>query len=202
MEPSFETIETYGVPIKAWTRGVPFDERAREQVRRIAEMPFVHRHVAVMPDVHVGIGATVGSVIATKGAVIPAAVGVDIGCGMQAARTTLKAAQLPDSLAALRSCIEKAVLQGVRSGRGNGGGWSAAKGVALRWAKLAERGKRFTDQVRTKPQRAEQQLGTLGGGNHFVELCIDEADAVWIMLHSGSRGVGNAIGTHYIEKAG
>ncbi len=202
MEPSFEIFETNGVPIKAWTRGVPFDEKAQDQVRRIAEMPFVHGHVAVMPDVHVGIGATVGSVIATKGAVIPAAVGVDIGCGMQAAKTSLKASQLPDSLAALRSAIEKAVPHGSSPGKGDRGSWGEApKGALARWAKLAERGKRYTEQPGMKSHRAAQQLGTLGGGNHFIEVCLDENDAVWIMLHSGSRGVGNAIGSHYIEKA-
>lgn len=187
--------------IKAWTRGVPFDERAREQVRAIASLPFVGPWVAVMPDVHLGIGATVGSVVPTRGAIIPAAVGVDIGCGMAAVRTSLQAAQLPDSLAALRSEIERAVPVG------NGRGGEHARLPDSIESLLANSGLHARMQAlktRHKPLRDdkfERQCGTLGGGNHFIEVCLDEADRVWVMLHSGSRCTGNLIGTYFIERA-
>ena len=193
-----------GRPVKMWTQGVPVEEAARKQLANMARMPFVHGHVAVMPDVHVGIGATVGSGVATQGAIIPAAVGVDLGCGMIAVETTLRAGQLPDSLAALRQQIERAVPHGLATDRdlARKGSWrDAPEPVLARWAALAERfeviaGKRPV--LRAKPQA---QLGTLGGGNHFIELCLDTADAVWVMLHSGSRGVGNRIGQLFIELA-
>ncbi len=195
-----------GRPIKSWTRGVPFDERAREQVSNVAKMPFVFPHVAVMPDVHVGIGATVGSVIATHGAIIPAAVGVDIGCGMVAARTDLRASDLPDSLVHIRSAIEKAVPHGRsdHGGRNDKGGWTREMPVEVTegWGTLAARHGVLVDKhPKMKHPRPMGQLGTLGTGNHFIELCLDEADQVWVMLHSGSRGQGNAIGTYFIELA-
>ncbi|QDK34774.1 RtcB family protein [Sphingomonas sp. IC081] len=194
-----------GVPIKMWTRGVPVDEKAHEQLARAARMPFIFRHVAAMPDVHVGIGATVGSVIPTKGAVIPAAVGVDIGCGMMAARTSLMAHDLPDSLEGLRSAIEQAVPHGRSVGRGqrDHGSWGAPPpAIVEAWATLAVRFERLCDKhPRLKNTNNLTHLGTLGTGNHFIELCLDEEARVWIMLHSGSRGVGNAIGTFFIELA-
>ncbi|QSR19021.1 RtcB family protein [Novosphingobium sp. KA1] len=194
-----------GVPIKMWTRGVPVDEKAQEQLARAARMPFIFRHVAGMPDVHVGIGATVGSVIPTKGAVIPAAVGVDIGCGMMAARTSLMAHDLPDSLEGLRSAIEQAVPHGRSVGRGqrDHGSWGAPPpAIVEAWATLAVRFERLCDKhPRLKNTNNLTHLGTLGTGNHFIELCLDEEARVWIMLHSGSRGVGNAIGTFFIELA-
>ncbi|KQN40909.1 Fis family transcriptional regulator [Sphingomonas sp. Leaf407] len=194
-----------GVPIKAWTRGVPVDDKARDQLARAARMPFIFKHVAVMPDVHVGIGATVGSVIPTKGAVIPAAVGVDIGCGMMAARTSLMASDLPDTLEGVRSAIEQAVPHGRSVGRGkrdNGSWGSPPPAIVAAWTTLVER----FDRICEKHQRLKNtnnlvHLGTLGTGNHFIELCLDEAGAVWVMLHSGSRGVGNAIGSFFIELA-
>jgi len=203
---SFERLEVPdGVPIVAWTRGVPFDDGAREQVMQVARLPFVYRHVAVMPDVHRGIGATVGSVIATQGAIIPAAVGVDIGCGMMAVRTGLNASQLPDSLAALRTVIEKAVPHGRsdHGGRKDRGAFgeppAAHSGV---WTALAARYRRIADKhPSVEHATVATQLGTLGTGNHFIEMCIDEADCVWVMLHSGSRGVGNRIGTYFIALA-
>ena len=200
----FQAVEG-GVPIKMWTRGVPVDDKAREQLARAAQMPFVFRHVAAMPDVHVGIGATVGSVIPTKGAVIPAAVGVDIGCGMMAARTSLMAHDLPDSLESIRSAIEQAVPHGRDVGRGkrDKGSWgSPPPAIVEAWAVLVQRFDRICDKFpRLKNTNNLVHLGTLGTGNHFIELCLDQEARVWVMLHSGSRGVGNAIGTFFIELA-
>lgn len=194
-----------GAPIKMWTRGVPVEDEARAQLARAAQMPFIFKHVAAMPDVHVGIGATVGSVIPTKGAVIPAAVGVDIGCGMMAARTSLVASDLPDNLAGIRSAIERAVPHGRSTGRGgrDKGAWGEPPRVVVdAWAKLAERfGRIVAKHPRLRNTNNLMHLGTLGTGNHFIELCLDEEQRVWVMLHSGSRGVGNAIGTFFIELA-
>ncbi|MBB3694784.1 RtcB family protein [Sphingomonas sp. BK580] len=194
-----------GVPIKSWTRGVPVDDKARDQLARAAQMPFVFKHVAAMPDVHVGIGATVGSVIPTKGAIIPAAVGVDIGCGMMAARTSLMASDLPDNLEGVRSAIERAVPHGrdVKQGKRDPGSWgSPPPAIVEAWGSLAQRFQRLCEKY---PKLAKTNnlvhLGTLGTGNHFIELCLDEAGVVWVMLHSGSRGVGNAIGSFFIELA-
>jgi tRNA-splicing ligase RtcB len=194
-------------PIKGWTRGVPVEEAAAEQLRNVASMPFIHSHVAVMPDVHWGMGATVGSVIATKGAIIPAAVGVDIGCGMMALRTSLTASNLPDSLFALRSAIEAAVPHG-RSDNGGPadvGAWSDYPRVVS--AEMLDLNEDLLRLITKHPKleraskRAPFHLGTLGTGNHFIELCLDESTNVWVMLHSGSRGIGNAIGTYFISKA-
>lgn len=205
-EQTFEFMSVEGgAPVKMWTKVVAVDPKARDQLSRAAKMPFIFKHVAAMPDVHVGIGATVGSVIPTKGAVIPAAVGVDIGCGMMAARTSLHAADLPDNLEGVRHAIERAVPHGrdVARGKRDPGSWGdpPAKIVAA-WSTLAERFKRITDKY-PKLEKTNNlvHLGTLGTGNHFIELCLDEADAVWVMLHSGSRGVGNAIGSFFIELA-
>lgn len=194
-----------GVPIKMWTRGVPVDDKARDQLSRAAKMPFIFKHVAAMPDVHVGIGATVGSVIPTKGAVIPAAVGVDIGCGMMAARTSLMAHDLPDNLEKIRSAIEQAVPHGRDVGRGkrDKGSWgSPPTAIVEAWANLVSRFDRICAKYpRLKNTNNLVHLGTLGTGNHFIELCLDQEARVWVMLHSGSRGVGNAIGTFFIELA-
>jgi tRNA-splicing ligase RtcB len=205
MDTTYETITTGGVPIKAWTKGVALEEGAREQLRKVAEMPFVGPHVAAMPDVHRGIGATVGSVIATRGAVIPAAVGVDIGCGMMAVRTSLTASQLPDDLKAVRTAIERSVPFGRTAAprRADRGSWqSPPEVVNAAWKGLEERYRSITSKHRKIDHGATyQQLGTLGTGNHFIELCLDEEQQVWVMLHSGSRGVGNRIGTYFIELA-
>jgi tRNA-splicing ligase RtcB len=195
-----------GVPVKTWTKGVPFEEEARRQLRNIASMQFVHRWVAAMPDVHVGKGATIGSVVPTIGAVIPAAVGVDIGCGMIAAKTSLKAEQLPDNLAGIRAAIERAVPHGRSVGRGNRdkGAWNDLPAdVTAAWnGRFAQGFSRLTEQTPLlKNTNNANHLGTLGTGNHFIEVCLDEAGAVWFMLHSGSRGVGNRIGSHFIELA-
>ncbi|QFT78530.1 RtcB family protein [Erythrobacter sp. THAF29] len=194
-----------GVPIKSWTRGVPVDDKAKAQLAKAAQMPFIFKHVAAMPDVHVGIGATVGSVIPTKGAVIPAAVGVDIGCGMMAARTSLVASDLPDNLAGIRSAFEGAVPHGRSAGRGrrDKGAWGEPpQGVVDAWTTLAVRfGNIVAKYPKLKNSNTVVHLGTLGTGNHFLELCLDQDQRVWVMLHSGSRGVGNAIGRFFIELA-
>ncbi|MFL0357474.1 RtcB family protein [Erythrobacter sp. GH1-10] len=193
-----------GAPIKSWTRGVPVDDKAKAQLAKAAQMPFIFKHVAAMPDVHVGIGATVGSVIPTKGAVIPAAVGVDIGCGMMAARTSLVASDLPDNLAGIRSAFESAVPHGRSSGRRRDkGSWGdPPQGVVDAWAALAVRfGNIVAKYPKLKNSNTVVHLGTLGTGNHFLELCLDQDQRVWVMLHSGSRGVGNAIGRFFIELA-
>ena len=194
---------TGGVPVKMWTRGVPVEDEAKRQLANAARLPIVFKHIAAMPDVHLGIGATVGSVIPTLKAVIPAAVGVDIGCGMIACKTTLRAEDLPDNLAPLRSAIERAVPHGRAPGSRDPGAWQKTPGaVDTAWGQLEPE---FTELCRDYPKLAKtnnhQHLGTLGGGNHFIEVCLDEEGAVWFMLHSGSRGVGNAIGTMFIELA-
>lgn len=188
-----------GVPIKAWTKGVELEDAARGQLYNASQLPFIFKHIAVMPDVHFGIGATIGSVIPTKGAIIPAAVGVDIGCGMMASMTTLKAKDLPDNLSAVRSAIEAAVPVGQASH-----GDDLPRFIENTWYKQL---KTRYEAVEAKCKKiapkksAAYQLGTLGGGNHFIEVCLDETDHVWLMLHSGSRGIGNKIGQYYISAA-
>ena len=198
-------LDPGSAPIKLWTRGVPLEDEARQQLRNIAKLPFIHRWVAVMPDVHLGKGATVGSVVPTIGAIVPAAVGVDIGCGMIAARTTLTASDLPDNLAEVRSAIERAVPHGRTTGRGvrDKGAWQNPPERSVEgWSQLVSDFQRICDRhPRLKNTNNLNHLGTLGTGNHFVEVCLDEEQRVWFMLHSGSRGVGNAIGTHFIELA-
>ena len=201
----YTTQATDGVPIHRWTRGVPVEDGAIRQLEAVARMPFVFHHVAAMPDVHVGIGATVGTVVATQGAVIPAAVGVDIGCGMMAARTTLTASDLPDDLRPIRNAIERAVPVGRTNdgGRNDRGAWKdAPNDVDDAWARLEPGFKQITERYpRLERSNTRVHLGTLGTGNHFIELCLDEDQRVWVMLHSGSRGVGNAIGSTFIELA-
>ena len=194
-----------GVPVKMWTRGVPVEDEAKKQLFNTARLPIVFKHIAAMPDVHLGIGATVGSVVPTRKAIIPAAVGVDIGCGMMACKTTLTAADLPDKLGPLRAAIERAVPHGMtprKMGRDQGSWENPPSLVDAAWATLADE---FDALCELHPRFAKtnnrKQLGTLGTGNHFIEVCLDEEGAVWFMLHSGSRGVGNAIGTHFIELA-
>jgi tRNA-splicing ligase RtcB len=206
MNPVHQTLSVEGgVPLKAWTVGVPFEAEARAQLDRLARLPFIHRHVAVMPDVHLGIGATVGSVIATKRAIVPAAVGVDIGCGMMAVRTSLRADALPDDLHGIRSAIEAAVPHGRtdHGGRNDRGAWqNVPEAHAAAWATLRPGYERIiAKHPRLDRGSHVQHLGTLGTGNHFIEVCLDEANHVWFMLHSGSRGVGNRIGSHFIEVA-
>lgn len=193
-------------PIKAWIDHVPIEEQAMKQLRNIADLPFLFKHVAAMPDVHWGMGATVGSVIATKGAICPAAVGVDIGCGMMAVRTNITASQLPESLADIRADIEKAVPHGRTNngGKGDRGAWhDVPEHQGLMWKNNFDA--RYADIITRHPgakaHNTANHLGTLGGGNHFVEVCLDTEQNVWIMLHSGSRGLGNKIGMYFIERA-
>lgn len=206
MPPTHQVINVEGgVPIRAWTMGVPFEAEARAQVERIARLPFIHRHVAVMPDVHLGKGATVGSVIATRRAIIPAAVGVDIGCGMMAVRTSLPATALPDDLRGIRTAIEVAVPHGRtdNGGRNDRGAWrDPPPASAEAWVAMRSGYERIIGKHPPLDRGSHvQHLGTLGTGNHFIEVCLDEDDHVWIVLHSGSRGVGNRIGGYFIEVA-
>lgn len=181
--------------IKAWIEGLPVDEDALQQTRNLANMPFIHKWVALMPDYHLGKGATVGTVIATDKAIIPAAVGVDLGCGMLAFRTSLTAEDLPESLLDLRLEIESLVPVGDASHRE-----TVYEDVS---STLAKHHKSVVSDKHPKltTNRIGLQMGTLGGGNHFIELCLDENNNVWVMLHTGSRGVGNQIGRYFIEKA-
>ena len=213
----FENPRGKGGLIKAWVDGVQFEDVAQEQVFQLSEMPFIHKHVAVMPDVHWGVGSTIGSVFGTAGAVIPAAVGVDIGCGMMAVKTSLRAEDLPDNLLGLRLELEKAIPHGRtdNGGPNDRGAWRDTPPSYLanyvetanpNRPSLADRLKKIVEKhpeinKRGQADRAINHLGTLGGGNHFVEVCLDTNDDVWIMLHSGSRGIGNRIGTYFIDLA-
>ncbi len=205
MQPSnHNVIQEGGTPIRLWTQGVPVEDQAREQLINTSKMPFIYKWMAVMPDVHLGMGATIGSVIPTKEAIIPAAVGVDIGCGMMAVQTTLTANDLPDSLLGLRTELEKAIPHGrTPRGRRDKGSWTNPDDTVLNgWGTLADDFNYLCQKhPRLKNTNNLKHLGTLGTGNHFVEVCLDETNQVWIMLHSGSRGVGNAIGRYFIELA-
>jgi len=194
------------VHAKIWTDHV--EEAAMKQIDDLCKLPFIHKHISIMPDVHCGYGSTVGSVIPTKGAIIPAAVGVDIGCGMMAVQLDINASQLPDNLRAARTAIESAIPHGRtdNGGRNDRGAWgdtlpadveSAWLTMALQLSELGERHpKLLKGNVNTF-----RHLGSLGTGNHFIEICLDETDTVWVMLHSGSRGVGNRIGSYFINLA-
>lgn len=197
-----------GKPVKAWVNGVLFDGKTQEQLLQTAQLPFIYKHLAAMPDCHLGKGSTVGSVIPTRGAIIPAAVGVDIGCGMVAVRTSLKAEDLPDDLRPLRELIESVVPVGFND-------WSkksfqqdqtrqARSRVRKAWKPLEKTFREIVAKYPKIPPDARtphEQVGSLGGGNHFIEICLDQAGAVWLMLHSGSRGIGNRIGSYFIEQA-
>jgi tRNA-splicing ligase RtcB len=188
------------VPVRIWTDDV--DAAALAQLRHVAALPIVAGAVAAMPDVHVGIGAAVGCVIPTRSAVIPAAVGVDIGCGMCAVRTTLRAEQLPDRLSALRSAIEATVPVGFdQHAEEAAPGRRELGDLAPRLRRIRTRHPKLDSMLKEPSRTWRCQLGTLGGGNHFIEVCVDEADRVWILLHSGSRGIGNAIGRYFIGRA-
>lgn len=186
-------------PVKIYTNDI--DHKALTQLKQIAQLPFIHSHIAAMPDVHVGIGATVGSVVPTLGAIIPAAVGVDIGCGMMAVRLSINSAQLPDNLGEMRSAIERVVPVGL----------AAHKTVNIRQRicgqlqpkvdVLFDKHPTLLKMQKHPRQQWAKQMATLGSGNHFIELCIDESKQVWIMLHTGSRGLGNSIGRYFIQLA-
>lgn len=199
------------VPIKSWTDYVPLDPQALEQLKQTANMPFIFKHLAVMPDVHVGLGATVGSVVPTKNAIIPAAVGVDIGCGMMAAQLNLTAKDLPDNLSGVRAMIETAIPHGRSDGTVNDvGSWQGKTPDYIDVSFKNHLLPTLWELIEKHPKlrgatppiiQSRNMLGTLGTGNHFVELCLDEEQNVWLMLHSGSRGIGNRIGTYFISKA-
>jgi tRNA-splicing ligase RtcB len=188
------------VPIKIYTDEV--EHEALNQLINIAHLPIIHSHVAAMPDVHLGIGATVGSVIPTKGAIIPAAVGVDIGCGMNAVRLSLKADQLPDGLYRIRSAIEAAVPVGFDQHKKDPVKRSLITALDVGLERIMDKHPAILRMQGKKPYKNwVRQLGTLGGGNHFIEICLDENQDVWVMLHSGSRGIGNIIGRYFINLA-
>ncbi len=206
---NYQLINTAKHDIKAWIKGVNFEESALQQLVNVANLPFIYKWICAMPDAHVGIGATVGSVIPTLGAIIPASVGVDIGCGMVAVKTSLKANDLPDDLAKIRSNIERKIPHG----RSDGGGSRDLGSFHDIPPKHLERAQPlitpYEGIVIKHPKIASKKglhnilkhLGTLGTGNHFIEICLDENNQVWIMLHSGSRGIGNKIGNYFIELA-
>lgn len=200
-------------PIKIWTNDI--EESAEQQLRNISEMPFIHKHVAVMPDVHWGRGATIGSVIPTTGAIIPAAVGVDLGCGMMAVETNITANDLPDCLKEIRFKLETKIPHG-RTSIGKRYNPNNDRGLWFDTPKINEDALLKTDLLKrlktiiekqenialeNQMKRVQNQLGTLGTGNHFFEICLDLDDKVWLMLHTGSRGIGNSIGSYFIEKA-
>ncbi|WP_294964897.1 RtcB family protein [uncultured Gilliamella sp.] len=202
----YEVLKTENsLPVKMWTKGVPVEPEAKEQLLKTAQLPFIFSHIAVMPDVHVGKGSTIGSVIPTIGAIIPAAVGVDIGCGMMAVQTSLTANELPQNLAPLRLAIEKAVPNGLSpkgSSRDKGSWQNPPSIVEQYWQQLLPGFEKLTEKYpRFLNTNNYRHLGTLGTGNHFIEICLDENQMVWIMLHSGSRGIGNAIGEFFIKTA-
>ena len=201
--PIFKSFNKVRVPVRVWTDDIA--PEAINQLINIASLPIVVQHIAAMPDVHLGKGATVGSVIPTKNAVIPAAVGVDIGCGMNAVRLSLKAHQLPDNLAAIRSSIESAVPIGVYQHKWRNIHSSViAKNARVLDDRLDRLVAKYPVLLKMQKQLGRTwlcQLGTLGSGNHFIELCLDEDQNVWIMLHSGSRGIGNTIGRYFINAA-
>jgi tRNA-splicing ligase RtcB len=191
------------VPVKVWTRDI--EPEAIRQLLNVAALPIVRSHIAAMPDVHAGKGATVGSVIPTLRAIIPAAVGVDIGCGMHAVRTSLTAGDLPDSLRGLRSSIEEAVPVGFKQHAASRMRGSAlqrvGRGLGDRLDVIVGKHPGLLKMQRRFSETWLCQIGTLGGGNHFIELCLDELERVWIMLHSGSRGIGNVLGRYFIAAA-
>src|SRR3954464_5095971 len=195
-----QKIQGRKVDIYAWTQPSGLEEKALEQLKNISSLPWVFHHVAVMPDVHLGKGATVGSVVAMKDAVSPAAVGVDIGCGMAAVQTNLTANDLPDHLKAIRSQIEAAIPVGFNEH--SEPAWTSMREPLKREVQqLFREWKELTPAVKDLDGKAKRQIGTLGGGNHFIELCLDTKDRVWLMLHSGSRNIGKSLAEIHISRA-
>ena len=186
-------------PVKIFTHDI--DHGALDQLKNLAQLPIIHSHIAAMPDVHRGIGATVGSVIPTVSAIIPAAVGVDIGCGMMAVKLSINSSQLPDQLRDLRLAIERAVPVGQRAHKQIAIRDSACKQLQARVDILYQKHPTLLKMYKHPQTTWAKQMATLGSGNHFIELCVDESKQVWVMLHSGSRGIGNAIGRYFIQLA-
>jgi tRNA-splicing ligase RtcB len=197
--PIKRTLNKGKVPVKIYTDEI--DSRAMDQLSNMAQLPFIHSHIAVMPDVHAGVGATVGTVIPTIAAIIPAAVGVDIGCGMNAVRLSLTADQLPDNLARIRSAIEAMVPVGFNMHKREVVKASTVRALSKQMELIVKKHPGLLKMLRNFGLTWPRQIGTLGGGNHFIELCLDENQHVWIMLHSGSRGIGNVIGRYFIQLA-
>jgi len=197
--PIVKQITKGKVPVKIYTDDI--EHEAYQQLLNISQLPFVHSHVAAMPDVHYGKGATVGSVIPCKGAIIPAAVGVDIGCGMNALRLSVKAHELPDNIRGIRTAIEAAIPVGFDMHKSDLAKASTLRALSAGLDRVLDRHPKLYNQDKKKFKTWVRQLGTLGGGNHFIELCLDEQDDVWVMLHSGSRGIGNTIGQYFINLA-
>ncbi|MCU7944375.1 MAG: RtcB family protein [Candidatus Thiodiazotropha sp. (ex Cardiolucina cf. quadrata)] len=198
--PILQTLNKGKVPVLIWTGDT--ESTALNQLANVSQMPFIHHHVAAMPDVHAGIGATVGSVIPTKGAIVPAAVGVDIGCGMNAIRLSLTASELPDSLRMVRNRIERAIPVGFDIHKRDPVKRSTVVPLAKRLDQILDKHPAIAKMQRKRSYDVwVRQMATLGGGNHFIELCLDENEAVWVMLHSGSRGIGNVIGRYFINLA-
>src|SRR4051812_16736214 len=180
------TIKGRNVPIQIWAPLEEVDAQVITQLKNVAALPWVAHHVAVMPDVHLGKGATVGSVIAMHGAVAPAAVGVDIGCGMAAVETSLRAKDLPDDLRPLRNGIERAIPVGFDAH--DAAAWEGTnEDLRAEGRALMQAYKDLAVKPRGVDQKVVNQIGTLGGGNHFIEVCLDTDQKVWLMLHSGSR---------------
>src|SRR3989338_10951960 len=197
--PVMQTLNEQREPVKIWTNDI--DDKAKIQLSNVASLPFIHHHVAAMPDVHVGRGATIGSVIATHKAIIPAAVGVDIGCGMVACRLSLSGNQLEErSLKKVFDQISRDVPVGREQHDDSRALTAAARPFAARLEAMTRKHPQLLKSV-GKHSKWVNQMGTLGGGNHFIEVCLDESNRVWVMLHSGSRGIGNAICTYFIELA-
>lgn len=199
------SVQGLRVPVKLWTPLDQVESQALDQLKNVAALPWVFHHVAAMPDVHYGIGATVGSVIAMKNAVAPAAVGVDIGCGMAAVRTNLTASDLPESLHEIRSAIENAIPVGFNMHRDVAIDRALNAHTDKEGRQLAKALFRDFDtlspSVQNLRERAMHQAGTLGGGNHFIELCLDTNGSVWMMLHSGSRNIGKELAEFHIARA-
>lgn len=197
---SYVEVPGAQVPIRLWTDPASVDDGAMRQLQNVATLPWI-KGLAVMPDVHYGKGATVGSVIAMRDAVCPAAVGVDIGCGMSAVKTSLTANDLPGDLSRLRSKIEEAIPVG-RGMHDTPVDPARLHGFATaRWDDFWDRFDSVADTVKFRQERATKQMGTLGSGNHFVEFCVDTDGFVWLMLHSGSRNIGKELADHHIGVA-
>lgn len=197
--PIKKLIKKGKVPVKIYTEDI--EHEAYQQLLNISQLPFIYHHVAVMPDVHYGKGATVGSVIPCKGAIIPAAVGVDIGCGMNALRLSIKASDLPDNLRGVRTAIEAAIPVGFDMHKKDVAKASLIRSLSNGLDGILDKHPKIYKQDKRKFKTWVRQIGTLGGGNHFIEICLDQNDDVWIMLHSGSRGIGNTIGQYFISLA-
>ncbi|AXI79805.1 RtcB family protein [Peterkaempfera bronchialis] len=194
---AYTAVPGVRVPIRMWTDPATVEGQAMQQLRNISSLPWISG-LAVMPDVHLGKGATVGSVIAMQGAVCPAAVGVDIGCGMSAVKTSLTARDLPDDLSRLRSRIEEAIPVG-RHGHDDPVDPRRLHGLPTAgWDDFWQRFDGLAEAVKFRRERAHSQMGSLGGGNHFIEVCLDTDGAVWLMLHSGSRNIGKELAEYHI----